>query len=87
VFAVLGIFTLGIIFVPLAAVCSVIGLLLAIAGRSSSGFLVSLLGGLLTTVGFILSPILWFLAGGLLVASQVDDRAVTSKAESVVTTG
>jgi hypothetical protein len=66
----LGIFTLGIVFVPLAALCCAVGLLLALAGRSVSGFFVSLVGTFLTVVAFIFSPSLWFLAGGLLIASQ-----------------
>jgi len=70
IFAVLGIFTFGIVFIPLAALCSVIGLLLAMAGRSVSGFGVSLLGAALTGLGFIFSPGLWLLVGGFLVAAQ-----------------
>ena len=37
VFGVLGIFTLGIIFVPLAALCSLVGLIRAAGGLSLSG--------------------------------------------------
>jgi hypothetical protein len=75
IFAALGIFTLGIVFVPLAALCSAIGLLLAMAGRSGSGFAISTLGGVLTVIGFVFSPGLWLLVGGALFASKVDRSA------------
>jgi hypothetical protein len=77
-FGALGIFTLGIIFVPLAALCSVIGLLLGLAGRSSSGLAVSTLGAGLTVIGFVASPSLWLLVGGLLVASKDHLPAATA---------
>jgi hypothetical protein len=69
-FGILGILTIGIIFVPLAALCSVVGLLRGIAGPSIAGIATSLLGVALTVIGFISSPTLWLLAGGLFVASQ-----------------
>jgi hypothetical protein len=62
-FAVLGIFTLGIVFVPIAAVCSVVGMLLALAGRSSSGFGISAIAAALTFAGAVLSPGVWLLLG------------------------
>jgi hypothetical protein len=65
-FGILGIFTLAIVFVPLAAVCSVIGMLLGLFGRSGSGFGLSLVGGFLTAAGFAVSPSLWLIFGGLL---------------------
>jgi hypothetical protein len=78
VFALLSIFTLGIVFVPLAALCCVVGLLLAMLGRSGSGFAISLVGGVLTATGFALSPSLWLLTGGLLlVVSQKHEVTAT----------
>lgn len=68
-FGVLGIFTLGIVFVPLAALCSLIGFLNGLHGNGS-GLATSALGAFLTAVGFMASPSLWFLAGGLLLASH-----------------
>ena len=79
VLGVLGIFTTGIVFVPLAALCSVIGLLRGLTGGSGSGFAVSFLGIVLTGVGFAVSPSLWFFAAGLFVASHVDERAAGTK--------
>jgi TPR repeat protein len=77
-FGAFGIVTLGIVFVPLAALCSAIGLLRGLAGLSGSGIAVSLLGGVLTILGFVFSPSLWFLAGGLLVASQAQEPTAPS---------
>jgi hypothetical protein len=71
VFGVLGIFTFGIIFVPLAALCALIGCVRGLAGGSMSGFGASLLAGLLAFVGFTVSPSLWLLTGGLLLAAQI----------------
>jgi hypothetical protein len=83
IFGTLGIFTLGIIFVPLAALCSVIGLLLALAGRSGSGFATSAIGGVLTSIGFVFSPTLWLLIGGLLVSFQDHPpNATTNKTDA-----
>jgi hypothetical protein len=78
VFGAFGIVTLGIVFVPLAALCSVIGLLRGLAGLSGAGIAVSLLGGVLTILGFVFSPGLWLLAGGLLVASQAQEPTAPS---------
>ena len=58
---ILGIFTLGIVFVPLAALCSVIGVVRGIMGGSGAGIGGSILGIALTVAGFVLSPSLWLL--------------------------
>lgn len=70
IFGILGIFTIGIIFVPLAALCSLIGLLRGMGGPSGSGIGISLLGGVLTFWGYTLSPSLLLMTGGLLLASH-----------------
>jgi hypothetical protein len=77
VFGVLGILTLGIVFVPLAALCSLVGLLNGLSGNGS-GLATSALGSFLTAVGFMASPSLWFLAGGLLVASHNQPSVATN---------
>ncbi len=64
IFGLLGIFTFGIVFVPLAAVCSVIGVIRGTFGRSASGIGVSVLAALLTIWGFLFSPSLWLIAAG-----------------------
>ena len=61
VFGLFGIFTIGVLFVPLAAICSLIGLLRGIGGMSGTGIGLSLLGIALTAAGFVFSPSLWFL--------------------------
>jgi len=65
IFAVLGIFTLGVIFIPIAAACSAVGILLALAGRSGSGFGVSAVAAALTFAGALASPTVWALLAGL----------------------
>ena len=82
-FGIIGIFSVGIVFVPLAGLCCVIGLLRGLSGRGS-GFAVSVLGGVLTTIGFVSSPSLWFLAAGLLAASRPNNDASTGTAETVL---
>lgn len=63
VFGTLGIFSIGIVFVPLAALCSFIGFLSGLSGGSFTGTLLSLIGGSLTVAGFVFSPSLWVLLG------------------------
>ena len=63
ILALFGIFTIGLIFVPLAGICSGIGFLRGIGRRSPVGIGLSLVGGALTLAGFMVSPSLWFLAG------------------------
>jgi hypothetical protein len=71
VLGVLGIFTWGIIFVPLAAICSLVGLIRGAGGLSIAGIGCSLLGGVLTVWGFVVSPSLWILLGaGILAIHQ-----------------
>lgn len=59
--AVIGIFTIGFVFVPLAAICSMVGVVRGVIGRNGGGIGVSLLGLALTVAGFVLSPSLWLL--------------------------
>lgn len=84
IFAVFGIFTFGIIFVPIAALCSLVALIRGIAGPSLVGIAMSLLGGVLTIVGFISSPTLWLLTAGLFVASQSNNSAALQPRASTV---
>ncbi len=63
IFAVLGIFTLGSIFVPIAAICCLIGLIKGGLNFCISGIFVSLLGGFLTVVGLMSSPVLLTILG------------------------
>lgn len=58
---ILGIFTFGLVFVPLAALCSVIGVVRGIKGHNSGGIGISVLGVVLSVAGFVMSPSLWLL--------------------------
>ena len=64
----LGMLTLGTIFIPLGAVCTVISLWRAVASSSGSGIGVSLLSAVVVLVGFITAPALW-VAFGLVAAA------------------
>ena len=66
-FGILGIFTLGIVFVPLAALCAVFGLCNALLNQKTATGLLSVMAGILAVAGFVLSPSLW-LASALLLA-------------------
>jgi hypothetical protein len=67
---ILGIFTFGWLFVPLAVLASLFGLLRGITNRATSGMIASIVGLTLSAVGFFVSPSLMLLTGSLLGASQ-----------------
>lgn len=71
IFGLLGIFSWGLIFVPLAAFCSVIGFIRGIGGRSPAGIGTSILAAMLCFWGFVFSPSLWALFAAGLIASHV----------------
>ncbi len=58
VLAVLGIFTFGIVFVPLAALLALISSIVALSNKNFGGFGLSILAWVLVAVGFITSPVL-----------------------------
>jgi hypothetical protein len=62
-FGILGIFFSGIIFVPLAALCAIIGLVRGIGSGSIVAIGLSLLALVLCFFGFLTSPSLWLLFG------------------------
>jgi hypothetical protein len=76
--AILGIFTLGFVFVPLAALCALVGLLRGISAFNASGIGTSLLAACLCLFGFASSPVLLGIAGGVLATN-----ALTRSAPSV----
>jgi hypothetical protein len=86
IFAVLGIFTIGTLFVPIAVICSIVGLLRGVTGPSASGLSISLLGALLCAVGVMLSPALLLMLSGLFVATQTTSKVAT-RTTSVDATG
>ncbi len=75
VLAVLGIFTLGFVFVPLAALCALVGLLRGISAFNISGIGTSLLAACLCFFGFVSSPVLLGIAGGLVATNALTRSA------------
>jgi hypothetical protein len=82
VFAVLGIFTLGILFVPIAAFCGAVGLLRGAIAFNLSGLAVSALGILLSVVGVATSPSL-LLALGFVLASNSKQPKIGDSAPQI----
>ena len=71
VFGTLGVISIGVVFVPLAAICSLVGILRGAAGGSIAGLAISVIGVGLTVAGFVFSPSLWLLFGlGAAIASH-----------------
>jgi len=58
ILAVLGIFTLGFVFIPLSMLFAVIGSFMALKHKNSSGTGVNVLAWVLIVVGFMTSPFL-----------------------------
>jgi hypothetical protein len=82
IFAVLGIFTLGILFVPIAAFCGAVGLLRGAIAFNISGLAVSALGIFLSVVGVATSPSL-LLALGLVLASNSKQPKIGDSAPQI----
>jgi hypothetical protein len=62
VLAVLGILTFGFVFVPVAIVCTLVGLVRGVTARDAIGTGISLLAACLCIVGFASSPTLLAIA-------------------------
>lgn len=58
-FGTLGILTIGLVFVPLAAICAAVGLLRGIFGRNAAGIGLSLLAWITVAIGIAVSPTVW----------------------------
>jgi len=58
VFAILGMLFLGIIFIPIAFVCCVIATIMAFRNKDIGYIGLTVLGWILTIIGFFLSPLL-----------------------------
>ena len=63
VLAVLGILTIGFVFVPLAAIVAIFGSLKALGNLNLGGIGVNILAWVLTIVGLISSPVLLSIIG------------------------
>ncbi len=66
VFAILGIFTLGLVFLPFAVLFSFVSIIRSISGFSASGFCAAIASSILTFIGFVVSPTTWLVLIGLL---------------------
>lgn len=76
ILGVIGIFAFGFVFVPLATVCAIVGLIRGIHGPSAAGIGTSLLAGALGIFGFFTSPSLWLLTASLLIPSQLPSSPI-----------
>jgi hypothetical protein len=61
VFGIFGIFTFGIIFVPLAFLCALVGMVTGIIKGQFGTAFIACCGGALAVAGFMASPSLWVL--------------------------
>ncbi|WP_018234258.1 hypothetical protein [Thioalkalivibrio thiocyanodenitrificans] len=66
VLAVLGIVTIGFIFVPLAAIVAIFGTIIAIKNMNIAGIGVNVLAWVLTILGLVTSPVLLFMIADML---------------------
>ena len=62
-FGILGIFTIGIVFVPLAFLCGLVGFISGTTQGSISIIFVAGICFFLGVMGFVHSPSLWLLTG------------------------
>lgn len=65
VFGTLEILTIGLIFVPLAALCAFFGLLRGVVGKSVTDIGLSLLAWLTVAIGAAVSPSVWIVLLGV----------------------
>ena len=83
-FGLLGIFSFGIVFVPLAFLCCIVGLVRGLLASSGSGIGISLLGAFLTVFGAVISPTVWALLAGSAVLGSTMLSAHGGSAPSVL---
>ena len=71
VLGLFGIFSIGIIFVPLGAICSLVGIIRGLSAGNGPGIGVSLLGCGLTLAGYFASPSLLLVTALGVIVPQV----------------
>jgi hypothetical protein len=80
-FAVLGIFTIGPIFIPVAVLCGLVGITMGIVGRSLGGVAMAMLSLVVSGLACLLSPTMWVALGlgglALAVANHPEQSATT----------
>lgn len=64
-FGILGIFTIGIIFVPLAGLCTLVGIASGVNNHDVGTTFIALVAGSLTIAGYAMSPSMWILTAAL----------------------
>lgn len=67
-FGVLGILTIGAIFVPLAAFCTLGAVIDGLWEMKPSIIFIALIGFILTIIGWATSPGMWFLTAAIVAA-------------------
>jgi hypothetical protein len=77
-FAVLGIFTIGPIFIPIGILCGLVGIVMGITGKSLGGVSLSMLSLAFSGLACLLSPTMWIALGVLFAAGALG--AHTAKA-------
>jgi len=75
-FAILGIFTVGLLFIPIAALFTLSSFSQSFRG-DGTGTLVSLVAAVLTGIGFATSPVLWLATAGLFASLQDHQQPVS----------
>ena len=81
-FGLLGIFTIGLLFTPLAALFSIVALLRALSCISPTGILIALTGSFLTVIGIVVSPTLW-VAIGLIIGATAPPSSKSNVDQTV----
>lgn len=61
--AIFGLFTIGFVFIPLAAATALISTVIAIKNKNMGGIGIAALAWILTVTGFFFSPVLLALIG------------------------
>lgn len=61
---VLAILTIGVVFFPIALICTIIAFIFSIKSKYGAAIAVSCLSLILTIAGFVFSPTLWLLVFG-----------------------
>lgn len=65
-FAIMGIFTVGIIFVPIAALCAILGLAGGAVNGNFVAVVLSIVAIALTCWGYALSPSMWLITAAFM---------------------
>ncbi len=69
--ALLGIFSIGAVFIPFAAWFCLVGLLSSLFAFNARGFFINIFAAILTALGFIVSPSAWLAAASMIVAMHL----------------